>query len=217
MSAPTMPSDRQLQLAAWLARAGLGDRAAFSALYEATSAPLFAVILRINRDRSQAEELLQDLFVSVWHAASSFDAARSQPMTWLATMARNRAIDSLRRQKAAIQTVSLHADDDADGDAEGHRDARAGLVERTASDAPGPMELLQHASEARALTGCIGQLSAVQQQCMALAYYQGLSYSEVAEHLAEPLGTVKSWVRRALMTLKECLTGAVMRGPGQEA
>ena len=90
-------SDRSESLALALARVGLGERAALETLYKATSAHLFGVILRINPDRGQAEDLLQDIFVNIWRAASGYDAARAQPMTWLTSIARNRAIDSLRR------------------------------------------------------------------------------------------------------------------------
>src|SRR5437763_16304157 len=96
-------SERSVDLARLLGRAGLGDRAAFATLYERTSAHLFAVVLRINRDRAQAEDILQEVYVNVWRAANSFDAAQSQPLTWLTSIARNRAIDSLRRQQTQPQ------------------------------------------------------------------------------------------------------------------
>lgn len=195
------PSDRAAELAGWLLRTALGDRAAFAALYRATSAHLFGVILRINRDRSQAEELLQDIYVNIWRAAGGFDAARAQPMTWLVSIARNRAIDSLRRAKSDVKTVSRSAPG-----AEGEDDSD--LLAALPSDDAGPLQLLERAVDARALTHCVRQLSAEQQQCVALAYYQGLSHAEVAEHLVQPLGTVKSWVRRALSALKSCLARA---------
>jgi RNA polymerase sigma factor (sigma-70 family) len=199
------PSDRGSELAGWLARTALGDRVAFAALYRATSAHLFGVVLRINRDRSQAEELLQDIYVNVWRAAGGFDAARAQPMTWLVSIARNRAIDSLRRAKADVKTVSRSLPGaDGDGDVD--------LLAALPSDAAGPLQLLEQAADARALTRCVHQLSAEQQQCVALAYYQGLSHAEVAEHLVQPLGTVKSWVRRALAALKLCLARAANAG-----
>jgi RNA polymerase sigma-70 factor (ECF subfamily) len=194
--------DRNAALAQMLARVGLGDRAAFAALYKAVSAQLLGVILRIQRDRGQAEDVLQEIFVNIWRAAQGFDAARAQPMTWLTSIARNRAIDSLRRGKTEVATVtSLSADDDDDG---------PNLVDTLASDLDGPMQALEQASQAKAVSRCIGALSAEQQQCVALAYYQGLSHSEVAQHLKQPLGTVKSWVRRALISLKDCLGGAVL-------
>lgn len=200
MNAPQ--DDRNAALAQMLARVGLGDRAAFAALYKAVSAQLLGVILRIQRDRGQAEDVLQEIFVNIWRAAQGFDAARAQPMTWLTSIARNRAIDSLRRGKTEVATVtSLSADDDDDG---------PNLVDTLASDLDGPMQALEQASQAKAVSRCIGTLSAEQQQCVALAYYQGLSHSEVAQHLKQPLGTVKSWVRRALISLKDCLGGAVL-------
>src|SRR5205814_318004 len=96
-------SERSHDLSRLLARSALGDRAAFATLYERTSSHLFAVVLRINRDRAQAEDILQEVYVNVWRAASSFDAAQSQPLTWLTSIARNRAIDSLRRLQTQPQ------------------------------------------------------------------------------------------------------------------
>lgn len=194
-------------LASLLARTGLGDRVAFAALYQASSAHLFGVILRITRNRGQAEDVLQELFVQVWRSAGGFDAARGQPMTWLTSMARNAAIDSLRRARARVQTVSSHRQS-ADGEDLGD------LADTVASDAPGPLQLLQDAADRRDVAHCIGQLSAEQQQCVALAYYQGLSHSEVADHLAQPLGTVKSWLRRSLLALKDCLSRAAGAAAG---
>lgn len=201
-AAPKDPAE----LAALLARVGLADRAAFARLYQATGAHLLGVVLRINRDRAQAEDVLQEVFVSVWRSAGSYDAARAQPMTWLTSMARNGAIDSLRRAKARVQTVSSRVPS-GDGDTE------SDLADQVASEDAGPLELLQQAAEQRGLVHCVGRLSAEQQQCVALAYYQGLSHSEVADHLAQPLGTVKSWLRRALLALKDCLGRASASAP----
>jgi RNA polymerase sigma-70 factor (ECF subfamily) len=191
-------SDRSAALADTLGRVALGDRAAFATLYQATSAHLFGVIVRINSDRAQAEDLLQDVYVNIWRAARGFDAARAQPMTWLTSIARNRAIDSLRRRKTEVMTASVQPrgnEDDEDTD----------LLTTLPSDAAGPLELLLQAAQQREVASCVQALSAEQQQCVALAYYQGLSHSEVATHMAQPLGTVKSWVRRALIALKGCL------------
>jgi RNA polymerase sigma-70 factor (ECF subfamily) len=191
-------TERSHTLAAALSRVALGDRAAFAQLYKLSSAQMFGVILRINSDRAQAEDVLQDCFVNIWRAAQSFDATRAQPMTWLTSIARNRAIDSLRRRKSEVVTLSSHVADVEDGE---ERDLLAAVPSADA----GPLELLQQAADAHELTHCISRLSAEQQQCVALAYYQGLSHAEVAQHLVQPLGTVKSWVRRALMALKDCL------------
>lgn len=199
---PTPPADwtqRSRDLAHLLSRSALGDRAAFKVLYDQTSGHLFAVLLRIQRDRNLAEDLLQEVYVSAWKAAANFDALRAQPLTWLTHIARNKAIDSLRRAKTQPRLESVHhADDD------GRPDAAQGLVD----DAPGPAALLERASDARQLGRCMQGLSAQQRQSVALAFFDGLSHAEVAEQLRQPLGTVKSWVRRALATLKSCLERA---------
>ncbi len=203
---PTPQSDwteRSLELSKLLARAGLGDRAAFATLYERTSAHLLGVVLRIQRDRAQAEDILQEVYVNVWRAAQSFDAAQSQPLTWLGSIARNRAIDSLRRTQTQPQfrsTITSSIDDE-----------ETDVYDTVASDAPGPLDLLSRASDARALSSCMQGLSAQQRQSVALAFFDGLSHAEVAEQMRQPLGTVKSWVRRALMSLKSCLESAVQR------
>jgi RNA polymerase sigma-70 factor (ECF subfamily) len=196
-------SERSRDLSRLLARAGVGDRAAFATLYERTSSHLFAVVLRINRDRAQAEDVLQEVYVNVWRAAQSFDAAQSQPLTWLTSIARNRAIDSLRRKQTEPQTQSLPLGNDSDEERDVYDDV--------ADDAPGPLALLSQASDARALSSCMQGLTAQQRQSVALAFYDGLSHAEVAEQMRQPLGTVKSWVRRALLSLKSCLETAVVR------
>ena len=193
---------RSRELANLLARAGLGDRASFATLYERTSGHLLAVLLRIQRNRTLAEDLLQEVYVSVWKAAGTFDAARSQPLTWLTHIARNRAIDSLRRAQTQPQMESTTRDED---------DERPDATEATADSAPGPLELLGLASQKRELSACMERLSPPQRQSVALAFFDGLSHAEVAAQLREPLGTVKSWVRRALATLKSCLDRAAVR------
>jgi RNA polymerase sigma-70 factor (ECF subfamily) len=200
-------SDKSRELAALLARTGLGDRRAFQAVYERTSGHLFAVVLRIQRDRAVAEDLLQEVYVNVWKAASGFDAAQSQPLTWLTSIARNRAIDSLRRAQAQPRTTSLSRDEDDDG---------PDPAEALPDEAPGPADLLSRASDARQLSRCMEHLSSQQRQSVALAFFDGLSHAEVADHLRQPLGTVKSWVRRALMSLKTCLEHAVRRDEGAD-
>jgi len=196
-------SDRSVELSQLLARAGLGDRAAFATLYERTSAHLLGVVMRIQRDRTLAEDILQEVYVNVWRAAQSFDAAQSQPLTWLTSVARNRAIDSLRRAQSQpqLKTNVLTTNDDEETD----------VYDTVADDAPGPLDLLSRASDARALSACMDGLSAQQRQSVALAFFDGLSHAEVADAMRQPLGTVKSWVRRALMSLKGCLEAAVQR------
>ncbi len=199
----TSRAEQSQELAGLLSRIALGDRQAFEALYRATSARLFGVVLRINSDRAQAEEVLQEVFVKVWRAAAGFDGRLAQPMTWLTHVARNGAIDSLRRRSAEPATVSRFQGSDDGGDGE-ERDLLASMP----SEASGPLDLLDQASRASALQRCMDGLSGEQRSSLALAYYQGLSHAEVAEHLSQPLGTVKSWVRRGLLSLRLCLDRA---------
>jgi RNA polymerase sigma factor (sigma-70 family) len=198
-------SERSHDLSRLLSRAGLGDRAAFATLYERTSSHLFAVVLRINRDRAQAEDILQEVYVNVWRAASGFDAAQSQPLTWLTSIARNRAIDSLRRLQTQPRMRS------AGPEVEGRESEDDDVYDTVADDAPGPLDLLSRAVEVRSLAACMDKLSATQRQSLALAFFQGLSHAEVAAQMRQPLGTIKSWLRRSLATLKSCLQGAVER------
>ena len=203
MPSPTQDwSERSKDLSQLLARAGLGDRAAFATLYDKTSSHLFAVVLRISRDRAQAEDILQEVYVNVWRAASGFDAAQAQPLTWLTSIARNRAIDSLRRAQTQPQLQTAIANDDEETD----------VYDAVADETPGPLDLLSRAADARALSHCMQGLTAQQRQSVALAFYDGLSHAEVAEKMRQPLGTVKSWVRRALMSLKTCLERASAGG-----
>ena len=196
-------TERSHDLSRLLGRAGLGDRAAFATLYERTSPHLLAVVLRINRDRAQAEDILQEVYVNVWRAASSFDAAQSQPLTWLTSIARNRAIDSLRRMQTQPRTaVGAPPSDSRDSEDDD-------VYDSVADQSPGPLDLLSRAAEARSLATCMEQLSATQRQSVALAFFHGLSHAEVAAQMRQPLGTVKSWVRRSLATLKSCLDVAV--------
>ena len=178
-----------------LARVALGDRAAFQRVYRATSAHLFGIALRILNRRDLAEDALQEAFVNVWHNAGSYQAAASQPMTWLIAIVRNKALDYLRAaQRQAADSIDQ---EDEDG----------GALE-IADDRPNPMQLLVQASEGLRIRACLEKLDAAHRQSLALAYYHGLSHSEVAEQMKAPLGSVKAWVRRGLERLKKCLEAA---------
>ena len=192
------PADRSARLAELLARTALADQAAFDELYRLTSAQLFGVARRIVRDAAAAEELLQEAYVSVWHHAGSYSAAKSQPLTWLASIVRNRCLDQLRRRE--LDTVPLARDDDERGDCD------------VPGGDPSPVDMLMAGADALSVGRCVDALDGGQKQAIALAFYQGLTHAEVARHLGEPLGTVKSWVRRGLERLKHCLdrTGFVL-------
>jgi RNA polymerase sigma-70 factor (ECF subfamily) len=178
-----------------LARSALGDRAAFQRVYRATSAHLFGVALRILNRRDLAEDALQEAFVNVWHNAGSYQAAASQPMTWLIAIVRNKALDFLR----AGQRHAADSLDEPDED---------GSTREIADERPSPLHLLMQAADGLRIRACLEGLDASHRQSLALAYYQGLSHSEVAAHMHAPLGSVKAWVRRGLERLKKCLEGA---------
>ncbi|WP_431103911.1 sigma-70 family RNA polymerase sigma factor [Roseateles noduli] len=206
-AAPSAHAERDERLAALMARVASSDRGAFDELYRATSATLFGMVLRINRDRGHAEEVLQEIYITVWRQAPSFDVAHGRVLTWLTTIARHRAIDSLRRRAAQPATISRFGALDGGEGGDGERD----LLDHMPSEQPSPLDLLDDANRAHALERCMSQLSGEQRSSLALAYYQGLSHSEVAEHMSQPLGTVKSWVRRGLLSLRGCLDRATGR------
>ncbi|KPF83795.1 RNA polymerase subunit sigma [Brevundimonas sp. AAP58] len=175
------------ELAVALVQAGQGDRSAFRTVYEATSAKLFGVCLRILPDRQSAEDVLQDTYVTVWRKAASFDASRASPITWLVTIARNRAIDRLR--SAAPMKNAAPVED-------AHDLADAGPL---ASD------VVEQADEAARLNTCLETLEDRARAVIRTAFFEGATYDELAQRENVPLGTMKSWIRRGLMRLRSCL------------
>ena len=167
-----------------LARSAQGDRAAFQRLYQASAAKLHGVALRILRRGDWAEEVLQECYVSIWTRAGDYRAGLSAPMTWMTSIVRNRCLDWLRRPAPEVAVETF---------------------EELESGSPGPLAELERAKDAQALARCLGGLDARQRQAIALAFYDGLSHAELASHLRQPLGTVKTWVRRGLLRLKSCL------------
>jgi len=168
----------------------------FEVIYQRMSPRLFAVILRVNSDRAEAEEVLQETFVKVWHSCKQFDPSRGQASHWLTGIARNGAIDSLKRKRAR-PALKVHTDGEADNP-----------MDDFPSQAAGPFETLAQQQYAAAVRQCLQNLPAEQRQCLTLAFYEGLTHEEVALQMDRPLGTVKSWVRRSLMSLKESLAHA---------
>jgi RNA polymerase sigma-70 factor, ECF subfamily len=174
-----------------LSRVALGDRKAFRALYDATSPSLFGVAVRILNRRDRAEEAIQDAFVNVWQRAASYSEGKSRPMTWLTAIVRNRALDMLRSESARP--------------AESLYDKETGEALDPADERPDPLGLLERAVDEVRIRDCLADIGGPQRQCLALAYYHGLSHSEVAAQLAAPIGSVKVWIRRGLDRLKRCL------------
>ena len=172
-------------------RVALGDRRAFRALYDATAPSLFGVAVRILNRRDRAEEAIKDAFVNVWQRAASYSEAVGRPMTWLTAIVRNRALDVLRSESAR-PTESL-------------RDEENGQAHEPADERPDPLGLLERAVDQVRIRDCLGEIQGPQRQCLALAYYHGLSHSEVAAQLAASIGSVKVWIRRGLARLKRCL------------
>ena len=177
------PADRDARLADLMHRCARGDQGAFRELYALTSPQLLALLIRMLRRRDLAEEVLQETFVSAWRNAPEYTASRGRVFAWLTTIARNRALDELRRTKRAALDPGASLDDLPDEEGE-----------ETYGDA-----------EVRALAACLDALSDGQRRSVQLAYLDGLSHPEIAAALRTPLGTIKSWTRRGLAALKQCL------------
>jgi len=174
------------RLAELLARSALRDRTAFKNLYDATRSKLFAVSLRIVRERALAEEVLQDSFVSIWNHAADYARAKSAPLTWMTAIVRNRSLDVVRRTREEPDVDEL---------------LTTNLVDESAS----PARDAETRAEAHTIRDCLQELEAEQRQSIALAFFHGLSHSELADHMRRPLGTVKTHIRRGLLKLKDCL------------
>lgn len=179
-----------------LASAGRGDHACFAQVYARTHTHLFGVALRILGREQAAEDVLQEAFVSIWKSASTYQSRigdqEIQPMTWLIAIVRNKALDALR-SRTRLRESELP-------------DAAAVDEALPAGDAvPSALELFNQATQAMHIEACLAALDGSHRQSLALAYYQGLSHSEVAQQMGAPLGSVKAWIRRGLDKLKGCL------------
>ncbi len=169
-----------------LARVALGDREAFAQLYRSTSPRLLGVCVRMLTDRREAEEVLQEAYVTVWQRSKTFDPARASAMSWLLALARNKAIDRLRQHRDAATDVDFEMEGLADED-------------------PTPAARAEYSQEYRRLEQCMDQLEPPQRQSIQAAFFSGLTYNALAERAKVPLGTMKSWIRRSLLQLRACL------------
>lgn len=166
-----------------------GDRAAFRRLYDLQAPRLYAVALRITRQPPLAADAVHDAFLQVWRHAARFEAGRGAAEAWLLSLVRYRALDIARRRGREVPQDDLDLPEPAD-------------------EGPDPLEQLAGSRDAAALHACLRQLEAERRRLVLLAFVDGLSHSEVAERVGMPLGTVKSWIRRSLQSLRLCLEGA---------
>jgi RNA polymerase sigma-70 factor (ECF subfamily) len=170
-----------------LARIARQDPAALEALYRLVAPILLAVLMRMLRRRDVAEDVLQEVFLKVWQQAEQYDQRRGRSLAWLVSIARYRAIDVLRATKATVE-----------------------LGEDTVAATPqlqvaGPAEGADALNSGSALMRCLELIAAPQRRCIVLAYADGLTHEQISRTVGEPLGTVKSWVRRSLLSLRRCL------------
>ena len=176
------------EIGALLAACARQDRQAFQRLYESAAPQLLACLMRILRNRALAEDALQEVFVQVWNRAGRFDPDRGNGWAWLIAIARYRAIDQRRRERRDAVDAGVEVEAIA-GDADAATESDFSLGDRAS----------------RALAHCLDALQPRQRECIVLAYQGGLTHTEVASRVEEPLGTVKSWIRRGLAALKRCL------------
>ncbi len=180
-----------------LAGVGRGDAEAFAQLYALTSPKLYALLLRILKTRDWAEDALQECYVRIWQHAERYTPERGSPMAWLASIARYRALDLLRARRPELSATDLQSD--------GGEDARPLEVEDPAQSPD------DHASESEGLARldeCLQDLAPEQREVLLAAYYEGYTHTEIARRRAAPMGTVKSWLRRGLLRLRDCLGAA---------
>lgn len=191
-TSPTMAAggtdrDERERLAAALKRVAAKDEAALGEVYHRTHAKLFGICLRILRDREEAEDALQEIYLKVWRNAASFDRTRASPITWLATLARNGAVDSLRASTRPRPSAPIEQ-------ASGIADPREDAFTAAAGD-----------QEGARLARCIDELDPHQASAIKSAFLDGATYNQLAQRSSVPLGTMKSWVRRGLLRLRDCL------------
>lgn len=173
------------ELEHWIARSALGSRSDFQQLYNATSAKLFGVCLRILNNQSEAEEALQETYIKVWNSSSKFTAGQASPISWLAAIARNSSIDYYRRKRPEMGNIDE--------------------VEVIEDDAPSPEANALLSDDVRRLNVCMAELEDRHADALKNVYLGGWTYGEAAEKLDVPLNTVKTWIRRGLVSLRDCL------------
>lgn len=174
-------------ISALLARAAQKDETAFAALYDATSSKLYGIIVRILKRRDLADEVLQEVYLKIWQRAADFDPTRASPITWMATIARNRALDEVRRRNP----VSIE-------------DTPEAL--QVASGEPHPLLALELSQDGARLKACLDRLEPLRRDIVVQAYFDGASREELSQRHGHPVATIKTWLHRSLAQLKACLS-----------
>jgi len=169
-----------------IARCALRDRGAFRDLYGRTSAKLYGVTLRILKDRSEADEALQEVYVKIWQRADRYVHGGYSPISWLVAVARNHALDVLRARKPQSDDIDMALD--------------------LADAGPNPEQAAVDSGERSRIDNCLGQLDVEKADAVRGAYLDGFSYEELATRYKVPLNTMRTWLRRSLMKLRECLS-----------
>ena len=172
-------------LDALLARVALADRRAFDQLYTLTCGRLFAVAMRMMKNRAEAEDLLQDAYVRIWQRADSFRPGQGRSMPWLITITRNLAIDRMRARAAPIAPMEM--------------------AEDVPDDGPTPETALAQSENRARIDACLQELDARRAEAVRAAYLDGWSYQELADRFDTPLNTIRTWLRRSLLRLRACL------------
>ena len=179
------------ELMALIDRVARRDEPALKALYDQTSGKLYGLALRVVRNNEWAEDALQETFLQIWRTAPDYRASLSPPMAWLGLIVRSRALDQLRRHKAEREHLTDELDE--------------ALADTLEGDSANPMDTSLASQQAWALHQCLGKLEHKQREVVSLAYLRDLSHGELAEQLKLPLGTVKTWIRRGLDQLRNCM------------
>ena len=162
-----------------------GDEAALSRLYRLTASRLYGICLHMLRNEAEAEDALQEVYVTVWRKAGLFDAAKASGQTWLGVLARNKAVDRLRRRHLPTAPVEQ--------------------AEQVADDGPSALDVIEAAEDGERLAHCLDELEERQRGLIRTAFFEGVTYSDLATREDVPLGTMKSWIRRGLIRLRGCL------------
>ncbi|WP_299827685.1 sigma-70 family RNA polymerase sigma factor [uncultured Roseobacter sp.] len=183
--APHPPMDGEVELSDLICRVALRDRGAFDRLYLVTSRKLFGVALRMLRDPTEAEDAIQDVYVRIWQKAARFRPGHAHPMSWLIAIARNLCIDRLRQRKAPAVPITDATD--------------------VADPAPGPEATTAQSQQRTQLDNCLDKLSARKAEAVRSAYMEGYSYQDLADRFQMPINTVRTWLRRSLQVLRDCL------------